>query len=80
MWVSKKKYNEAIEEAKSDASFEAWNEYREQRSEEVQAKRISDLEDRVGALEVANDVAEWDKRISDGRQGKHACKCGNSHG
>ena len=80
MWISKKKYNEAIEEAKSDASFEAWNEYREQRAEEAQSKRISDLAARVEALEESNQVRELSAMISDRRQGKHACKCGNSHG
>ena len=51
MWISKKKLENIIEEAKSEAEWEFWKEARAEKAERLQDDRISDIEGRLNDLE-----------------------------
>lgn len=78
MWISKKKLDELIEDAVSDAEFEIWLKQSRENKETEQEKRLANLETQVSELEVTARILELNQAAAkrEVREPKHVCKCG----
>ena len=77
MWISKKKLEHLIEDAKSEGEFETWETYHKEREESKQNERLFDIEKRLKSLELDSQFQKVVLSASEPRrEPKHACKCG----